>query len=298
MQIPFLKFTKVFYAVFLIIAIICAVMIFMFGLNLGIDFLGGSILELSFEQRPSNQQISEKLNNLELGDLVIQPRGINEVVIKTKEINSETHKKIISQLEELSPLTENSFENIGPVIGKEIKDKTILLIFVCLIALLLYISIAFYKVQKPLSSWQYGLISVATLAFDILVVLGVLAFLGKQYNVQFSIPIITALLTIIGYTMNDKVVVFDRVRENLVKSHQDDFLTIVEKSLNETIMRSISTGACTLFVLFAIFFWGGETLKYFALVLIVGIIIGTFSSLFLAAPMLVTWYKASLKRRG
>lgn len=296
MKIAFLKFTKIFYSVFLILAVVSAVILFMFGLNLGIDFLGGSIIELSFEQRPSNQQISEKLNNLDLGELVIQPRGTSEVVIKTKEINSEIHEKIISQLAELSPLTENSFENIGPVVGKEIRDKTIVLVFVCLAALLLYISIAFYKVQRPLSSWQYGLISVITLAFDVLVVLGVLAFLGKQYNVQFNIPIITALLTIIGYTMNDKVIVFDRVRENLLNSRQDDFSTIVEKSLNETIVRSISTGICTLFVLFAIFFWGGETLKYFSLVLIVGIIVGTFSSLFLAAPLLVTWHKAKFKR--
>jgi preprotein translocase subunit SecF len=296
MKIAFLKFTKIFYSVFLILAVVSAVMLFMFGLNLGIDFLGGSIIELSFEQRPSNQQISEKLNNLDLGELVIQPRGTSEVVIKTKEIDSEIHEKIISQLAELSPLTENSFENIGPVVGKEIRDKTIVLVFVCLAVLLLYISIAFYKVQRPLSSWQYGLISIITLSFDVLVVLGVLAFLGKQYNVQFNIPIITALLTIIGYTMNDKVIVFDRVRENLLNSRQDDFLTIVEKSLNETIVRSISTGICTLFVLFAIFFWGGETLKYFSLVLIVGIIVGTFSSLFLAAPLLVTWHKANPKR--
>lgn len=217
-------------------------------------------------------------------------------MIKTKEITSETHGKIISQLGELSPVAENSFENIGPVIGREVREKTGVLVAVSLVALLLYISIAFRKVQRPLSSWQYGVISVVALAFDVLLVLGVLAFLGKQYNVQFNIPIITALLTIIGYTMNDKVIVFDRVRENLIKSRQDDFLETVQKSLNETVVRSVSTGTCTLLVLFAIFFLGGETLKYFSLVLIAGIVVGTFSSLFLAAPLLVSWYKHNAKK--
>jgi len=296
MEIPFIKFKKIFYIIFLTLVIVSLFMIFRFGFNLGIDFLGGSIIELSFENRPTNQQIKEKLTNLELGELIIQPRGDTEVVIKTKEIDSEVHSKIIVQLKELSSVKEISFESIGPVIGKEIRDKTIILVIVALITILLYISIAFIKVQRPLSSWQYAIISIVAMVFDILITLGALSFLGKQYGVQFNIPIITALLTVIGYTINDKVIIFDRVRENLIKLTRDEFDEIVNKSINETMMRSMSTGISTLLVLFAIFFFGGETLKYFSLVLIIGIIIGTFSSIFLAAPLLTTWYKWGVKK--
>ena len=129
------------------------------------------------------------------------------------------------------------------------------------------------------------------LFFDVLIPLGSFALLGKLYNIQFNIPIVTALLTILGYTINDKVIVFDRIRENLLKRTGEGFEDLVNQSLNQTFFRSLSTGTCTLFVLFAIFLFGGETIKYFALTLIIGIIIGTYSSLFLAAPLLVSWLK-------
>jgi len=158
-----------------------------------------------------------------------------------------------------------------------------------LITLLVYIVIAFRKVSFPISSVKYGLISIVALTFDVLITVGIFAVLGKYNNVQFNIPIITALLTILGYTINDKVIVFDRVRENLLKHRTEDFRGLVNQSLNQTLSRSLATGSCSLFVLISIFFFGGETLKYFALALFLGIIIGTYSSLFLASPLLVSW---------
>ncbi|MBU4205078.1 protein translocase subunit SecF [Patescibacteria group bacterium] len=291
MNIQFLKITKIYYLLSLLLLVLAVVCLLSFGLKFGIDFTGGSILEVEFENRPSNQLIQEKINNLELGEIIIQPRGEREVVIKTKEIDSETHQKIVSQLQELSNLEEKGFENIGPTIGRELREKTIVLVVVSLIVLLVYISIAFKNVSWPLSSWQYGVISIIALTFDVLLTIGFFAILGKYYNAQFNIPVITALLTILGYTINDKVIIFDRVRESLLKRRGDDFKELVNKSLNETIFRSLSTGTCTLLVLFAIFLLGGETLKYFSLTLIVGIVAGTYSSLFLAAPLLVTWLK-------
>jgi len=296
MNIPFLKITKAYYLLSLIFLAAAVFSLLSFGLKFGIDFTGGSILELEFENRPSNQAIQEKLGNLELGDIIIQPRGEREVVIKTKEISNETHQNIVSQLQELSILEEKGFENIGPTIGRELREKTIVLVIVSLIVLLLYISIAFKNVSRPLSSWQYGVISIVTLAFDVLITIGFFSLLGRYYNAQFNIPVITALLTILGYTINDKVIIFDRVRESLLRRRGDDFKELVNKSLNETIFRSLSTGTCTLLVLFAIFLFGGETLKYFSLTLIVGIVAGTYSSLFLAAPLLVTWMGWKKKR--
>ena len=296
MNIPFLKITKTYYLVSFFFLAGAVASLLIFGLKFGIDFLGGSILEFEFENRPSNQLIQEKLNNLNLGEIIIQPIGDKEVVIKTKEINSETHQKIILQLQEMSKIEERGFENIGPVIGRELREKTVLLVVISLTALLIYISLAFKNVSWPLSSWQYGVISIITLAFDVSITIGFFAFLGRYYNAQFNIPIVTAVLTIFGYTINDKVIIFDRVRENLLRKGENNFKELVNKSLNETIFRSISTGTCTLLVLLAIFFFGGETLKYFSLTLIMGIVVGTYSSLFLAAPLLVTWLKIKEKR--
>ena len=270
------------------VSIVC---LFVFGLNPGIDFTGGSILEVDFEVRIDNLAIQEKMKDLNLGEVIIQPTGEKGVILRFQEVDENTHQEIVSKLNEISRVTERRFESIGPTIGRELRQKTIILIIVSLIALLFYIIIAFRKVSRPVSSWQYGIISIIALFFDVLIPVGVFSFLGKFYNTQFTIPIVMALLTILGYTINDKVIVFDRIRENLLKSHQENFEDLVNKSLNQILVRSLSTGTCTLLVLFAIFFLGGETLKYFALTLIIGIVVGTYSSIFLATPLLTRFSK-------
>ena len=196
---------------------------------------------------------------------------------------------MFSKLNEISPITEKRFESVGPTIGKELKDKTVALIFISLIALLIYIAISFRKLKWPIASWQYGIVSIITLALDEIVTLLVLVLIGRFYNVQLNVAIVAALLTILGYTINDKVIVFDRVRENVLKDRSNNFGETVNKSLNQILVRSLSTGACTLIVLFVLFFLGGETLKYFSLTLIVGIIVGTYTSLFVASSILVSW---------
>ena len=289
MFVNFLKYKKIYFTFSVILTLGSIVCLFVFGLNPGIDFTGGSILEVNFEVRPDNLAIQEKIKDLNLGEVIIQPTGEKGVILRIQEVDENTHQEIVSKLNEISSVTERRFESIGPTIGRELRQKTIILIIVSLIALLFYIAIAFQKVSRPVSSWQYGIISIIALFFDVLIPVGVFSILGKFYNTQFSIPIVAALLTILGYTINDKVIVFDRIRENLFKSHQENFEELVNKSLNQVLLRSLSTGTCTLLVLFAIFFLGGETLKYFALTLIIGIVVGTYSSLFLASPMLVGW---------
>lgn len=291
MNIPFLKYSKIHYFFSCLLAVFSISAILFLGLKFGIDFLGGSILEVSFEQRPENRVIQEKLNSLNLGEIVVQPAGEKEVIIRMKEIDDDTHQAMLSSLNEISKVEEKRFESIGPVIGKELRQKTIILIISSLIALLIYIAIAFRKVTFPVSSFKYGIISIITLSFDILITIALFALLGKTANVQFNIPIITALLTILGYTINDKVIVFDRVRENLLRCRGLDFRDVINQSLNQTLTRSISTGSCSLLVLIAIFLFGGETLKYFSLALIVGIVVGTYSSLFLASSLLVSFLK-------
>ncbi len=268
-----------------------------FGLKPSIEFSGGSILEIEYiEERPSNQEIQEQLSGLDLGGIIIQPTGDKGVIIRMKDITEETHQQVIEKLKESRELEQQRYENIGPVIGQELKDKTRTIIIVSLLAIVLYIAFAFRKIQRPIKSWQYGLAALIALGHDVLIPLGVLAVLGEFCGLEISIPIIVALLTILGYSINNTVVVFDRIRENILSPQRgEDFDGIVNISLHQTLTRSINTSLTTLFVLSAIFFFGGETLKYFALALIMGIIAGTYSSLFLASPVLVWWLKRKQK---
>ncbi len=261
-----------------------------YGLKPGIDFTGGSILELEYlNSRPANEEIEQKLAGLNLESLSIQSAGEKSVIVRTKYINEETHQEILDILKENQSISERRFESVGSVIGKELKQKTFTLVFVCLFAIVFYIALAFRKVRGPVKAWQYALSSLVSLFHDILIPLGVFAVLGKFYNVEISIPVITALLTVIGCSINNVVVVFDRIRENTIRKGAVNFRETVNDSINQTLSRCLSTTFVYLLPLIAIFFFGGQTLKYFALALIIGIIAGTISAVFLASPVLVFW---------
>lgn len=295
MNFNFLKYKKIYYFLSLCLGLSSLFFLFVFQLNFGIDFLGGSILEIEFKERVENLIVEEKLKTLDLGELNVQSIAEKGFIFRFKETGETTHKKILAKLQEITEFEEKRFESIGPVISREIREKTIFLTITSLLAMLFYIAFSFRKISFPLSSWQYGLISIFALSFDVLFCLGIFSFLGKFNNVQFSIPIVTALLTVIGYTVNDKIVVLDRIRENLLMLKKADFEEIINLSLNQILIRSFSTGTCSLLVLAALFLWGGETLKYFVLTLILGILIGTFSSLFLAAPLCTSLFKTKVK---
>ncbi|MDD4466856.1 MAG: protein translocase subunit SecF [Candidatus Pacebacteria bacterium] len=287
------------YILFSSIAIIASVVVlFIFGIKPGIDFTGGSILEVEYkEERPANAQISEKLKELNLGNTVIQMAGEKEVLIRMGDINEETHQEILSLLGEESEVEEKRFESIGPVIGKELKDKTKIVVILSLLSMIAYIAIAFNKIKKPISSWIYGIISVFALFHDSLISLAVFSVLGYLYGVEISIPVVTAFLAVLGYSINNTVVVFDRVRENLIRQ-KGTFEEVVTESIKQTFVRQINTSLTTLFVAFSIFFFGGETLKYFSLVLILGIFAGTYSSIFLVGPLLVFWKGLTLRSKN
>lgn len=294
-MINFIKYRKIYYFISGTLIAISIGCLFIFGLKFGIDFTGGSILELDFERKPEVPEIQEKLSNFNLGEIVVQPTSEKGVIIRMREVDEDTHQQILLKLEEISKFDKKRFESIGPVIGNELRRKTAILIIVSLSALFFYIGIAFRKISRVISPWQYGIISIFAISFDVLIAVGVFSILGKMYNVQFNIPIVTALLTILGYTINDKVVIFDRVRENVFKIKEGSFEEIINQSLNQILVRSVSTGFCTLLVLISILLFGGETLKYFAFTLIIGIIVGTYSSIFLAPFILIDWLKRGKK---
>jgi len=287
---------------------------FFIGLNLGIDFTGGSLLEVEFLiNRPTNQQIKEVLAPLTIGEIAVQPVGEKGVILRFKEINEEAHQQILSTLrEKLQPadaiktddaginfeikiLEEKRFDSIGPAIGEELKRKTIWAIGIVLIAIIAYVAWAFRKVSKPIASWKYGLIAVIALFHDIVITTGVFVILGKLYGLEVNATFIAALLTILGYSVNDTIVVFDRIRENLIYHLGENFEEIVQRSINEVMARSINTSFTTLLTLFAVLLLGGQSVRDFVLALIVGITIGTYSSIFLASPMLVVWEKLRSK---
>ena len=195
-------------------------------------------------------------------------------------------------------IEEKRFNSIGPVIGNELKESAVWAIVIALVAIVLYIGFAFRKVSFPVSSFKYGIIATIALFHDVIITLGVFAVLGHFYNVEIGIPFVAAILAILGYSVNDTIVVFDRTRENLLKSGIDDFEKIVNKSVNETLIRSINTSFTTLIVLLVLYLFGGDTIKYFVVALMVGIAAGTYSSIFIASPLLVTWQKWDLKRKA
>ena len=266
------------------------VCIFVFGLNLGIDFTGGSILELEYQGlRPSPEEVQKVLS--EVGPVSVQTSGENGLIIRMKDISEPTHQEILRRLKQGYEAEERRFESIGPVIGQELKDKTKVLIAAALISIVLYIALAFRRVRRPIASWHYGLVSLIVLFHDLLVPVGVFSVLGNWYGIQVSIPVVAGLLTVLGYSINDTVVVLDRIRENLLRRTGVTFEETVNQGLNQTLVRCVNTSLTTLLVLLAIYFFGGATLKYFALVLIIGVIAGTYSSLFLSPPLLTMFSK-------
>ena len=207
-------------------------------------------------------------------------------------------EKIGEKTETAEVIEEKRFESIGPVIGNELKSSAFWALILSLVGIVLYISWAFRKVSRPISSFNYGFIAIIALFHDIVITMGIFAVLGHFLNVEVGIPFMAALLTVLGYSVNDTIVVFDRTRENLLKADIDDFEEVVNKSVNETLIRSLNTSFTTLLVLAALFLFGGETIKYFVVALFVGIFFGTYSSIFIASPLLVSWQRWKFRKQS
>ena len=264
-----------------------------FGLNLGIDFTGGSIMEVEYQdERPSNQTIAEQLEGFDLGSPSIQPIGENSVIIRMKDLPEDVHQAVREKLG--SGAKEIRFESIGPVIGRELAGKAIFMIVFALLAISAYIAFAFRKITRPVKFWQWSASAFLTLFHDVAVPMGVLALLGELQGVQITIPIVVAMLTIVGYSINDTVVLFDRIRENIIRHAGVDFQDTVNKSLQQTMFRSFSISFTVMLSLLAIFVFGGDTLRYFSLSLLIGIGAGSYSSLFLAPALLLKWVGRTL----
>ncbi len=291
MYFDFLKYKKIYFTFSGILILSSLIFLILFGLNLGIEFTGGSILAIEYkERRPTNQEIREILSPLNLQE-TIQSIGEKGIIIRMRDVSEDTRQEILEKLEGRGEILKEKthFESIGPIIGRELKEKAKIVSILSIFAILLYVTFAFIKVSRPIKSWQYGISGILCLFHDELIPIGVFSLLGKFYGVQVTIPVIAALLTVFGYAINNVIVVFDRLREIILKEKKIALEEAINRSLNQTLTRQINTSLTTLFGVLAIFFLGGETLKYFALALILGITAGTYSSLFLATPILFSW---------
>ena len=290
-----IKFRKIWFFVSGVLIIVSIIALALWQLNFGIDFKGGSLSEIEWiNQRPGNQEVQDVLSPMELGNINIQATEEKGMILRLKDVSEDTHQEILNALKDkFGDLEERRFESIGPAIGVELKKKAFWSISLALIAILIFVAWAFRKVSFPIKSYRYGIIAVIALFHDVLIVMGVFSFLGRFGGVEVGVPFVAALLTVLGYSVNDSIVVFDRIRENLLsyKTRDEEFSKTVGQSLKQTITRSINTSVTTLFVLFAIFLFGGVTIKFFALALIIGIALGTYSSIFIASPLLVVWEK-------
>lgn len=278
------------------LVVLAIISLFVWGLKFGIDFTGGSLSEIKFSNiQPTVTEIQDTLQDNGLSSLTVQPMEDNIFVLRFQENSEEKHQALLAKLNELAAKNNGTaeelrFDSIGPSVGKELKSKSFNAIIIVLIIIIAYIAFAFRKISRPVASWKYGMAAIFALAHDVLITLGVFAILGRYQGVEINTTFIAAILTLLGYSINDTIVVFDRIRENLPKSNED-FEGTVNTSINQTLARSINTSVTVLLVLLAILFWGGSSIHDFVLALSIGVFVGTYSSIFVASPLLVVWEK-------
>ena len=264
-----------------------------YGFNLSIDFKGGTITEVKYaESRPAQSDIESKIATLNLGGVSVRPSGATNYAIRTRELSAEERQKLSEVLG--NPVVERQ-NTIGPVAGAELQSKAVKAIGVVVLMIVLFVTFAFRRVSKPVASWKYGLATIIALAHDVIIPTGVFVYLGHVMGFEIDLLFVTGLLAVLGYSVHDTIVVFDRVRENLSvnqeTNHKEDFELTVGKSVEQTFARSINTSLTIFITLLALYIYGSGATAHFALLLIVGLIAGTYSSIFVASPLLVTFSK-------
>lgn len=327
MKVSVVKLRYIFYTLSGVLVLASVLGLAVWGLKPSVDFTGGSQLQVTYnEVRPPIGIVNDALKDLNL-NVTVQPLGKLSLLLQFPPVDEPTHQKILGILESIfqkyqdnetlkkavasvvpkdkqadfykktgkDVLTEDQFNSVGPVIGKELINKSITALILVVAAIALYVTWAFRKVAGFVPSWHYGVITLITLFHDVVITVGVFAFLGHFLNVEVGAPFVAAVLTAIGYSVNDTVVVFDRIRENITRHTETNFANLVDVSMRQTFGRSFNTSFTVFITLLAILILGGETLHYFVLALLVAVIVGTYSSIFLASPLLVS---TALKEKG
>src|SRR3989338_7097721 len=293
-----------------VLVIVSIAALVLWGLRPGIDFTGGSFMEAEFSgARPAAEEIRAALEPLDIGTIILQPTGNAGVILRFRHVDEQTHQKILQTLQAMpgndvdanvlasTGIAEKRFDAIGPTIGAELRTRALLAIVLTIAVIVLYIAWAFRRISKPVASWKYGAVTIVALVHDLAIPAGAFAAFGHFWGTEIDVLFITALLTILGFSVHDTIVVFDRIRENLRKLRKgESYAETVHRSINETFVRSVLTSCTVLLVLAIVFFLGGASTRDFTLALIIGITMGTYSSIFVASPLLVLWDDLTKKR--
>jgi preprotein translocase subunit SecF len=276
------------------VILFCIISLGRFGLKSGIELSSGSLLTVKFEQTVNEAELKQELADLGYGGAIVQRTGEGDFIIRTSELDSQAKTQLEEDLAaRFGQVTEAEFYSVSPMVASETARNAGIAIAVAAVGILLYITWAFRKMPKP---FRYGACAVIALGHDVLVPLGIFAVLGGVLGWEINLMFITGILAVVGYSVNDTVVVFDRIRENLIRGVSSDFETVVNRSLVETLSRSLNTSLTTLFVVLAMFLFVGSTIQNFAVVLLIGIVAGTYSSIFIAPNLLVVWEKGGWRQ--
>ncbi|MDD4465692.1 MAG: protein translocase subunit SecF [Dehalococcoidales bacterium] len=277
-----------------VILLVCVVTLATSGLKMGIDFSSGSELALGFEEEVALDELREELSIIGYDNAIVQVTGEGDFLIRTFTLEAEEKASLEAALEErFGNLEELSFENVDPVIARQTARNAAIAVAAAAVGIMLYITWAFRRMPKP---FHYGTCAIAALVHDLLIVIGIFAVLSIPMGLEVNLMFITGVLAVLGYSVNDTVVIFDRIRENRLNNPNSDFALIVNRSLVETMTRSLNTGVTTLVVILALLMFIGSTILNFAIIMFIGVLVGTYSSIFIAATLLIVWEKKEWKR--
>lgn len=302
MTIPFVKYSKFLLTVSLVVSIVSILALLKWGLKPSIDFTSGSLMEVKFSQtRPDNNAIESAFHQAGQRNVVIQKTEDTGAIIRTDFLTEEAHQALLSKVRAAlesgnNKMAEKEFQTIGASVSKQLTQRAWQAIALVVLGIVAFVAYAFRQVSRPVASWKYGVTAIIAGLHDVLLVSGVFAVLGHYHNIEVDIGFVVALLTVLGYSVQDTIVVYDRIRENLIRRGVSSFSEMVDIGLNETLMRSINTTLITLIPLVALYVLGGSTIKNFALALLIGIASGAYSSIFVASPLLA--YVEKWQRRN
>lgn len=277
-----------------VVMLICIITLATSGLKMGIDFSSGSLLTLSFEEEVSLDDVKQELSTLGYDNAIVQVTGEGDFLIRTFTLETEEKASLETSLESrFGELEELSFENVDPVIARQTARNAAIAVAAAAVGIMLYITWAFRRMPKP---FHYGTCAIAALVHDLLIVIGIFAVLSIPMGLEVNLMFITGVLAVLGYSVNDTVVIFDRIRENRLNSPTADLAVTINRSLVETLTRSLNTGITTLVVILALLMFIGSTILNFAIIMFIGVLIGTYSSIFVASTLLIVWDKKEWKR--
>lgn len=295
-----IKYRKIFYTLSIILLCVSIFSLTKFGLKLGVDFKGGTLIEAVWQgELPDGDSVNQIFSNLGIDNSTVRQTGENGYIIRTRELKEPERVAVLGALQGVEI---KRLDTVGPILGAELRKKAVYSIIFVLIAIILFITFAFRHVSKPVSSWKYGVVAIIALLHDVVIPTGVFSILGQFKGVEVDSLFVTALLVVLGFSIHDTIVVFDRTRENLrvnqEKRENKAFDVVVGESINQTFTRSINTSLTTLLSLTVLYFVGPVATQNFVLALLIGIVAGTYSSIFIGSPLLVTvekWQKKAKK---